>query len=307
MKLKALLREHSKYSRAPGALSGALGDGYLLAKNPVYRNVRRATLRAGYRFSSKRFHDYDVLALTQLPKILKSKTLPYYDNANALIEVEKRFPNRFLYGDVPAIKANTAFHESAHAWAHEIVKKVLPTRKNTTPREQVLTLLVQEAFANACESFSNFYAKNQTHNEFLYKNSYIMEDDIKRSLIRSSVRILGKRRAFELLFFSFLYANFISTNRALKNSDRVLELIFRERPRERMKLKSADRKTLRNALKIGFDLDQDFTIFTSGFIFQTLGLDRDLSKLLAFDFLTYFEMDPRYCACLGEMSKMIAA
>ena len=72
MKLKKILGVHEEHTRS-GTLHNSLGDGYLVTHNPVYRRVREAVVAMGYEFSSERFHDYEVMALTQLPIILKKK------------------------------------------------------------------------------------------------------------------------------------------------------------------------------------------------------------------------------------------
>ena len=304
MKLKTLLHKHDQYSQLKSALRNNLGDGFLIRHNPIYRNIRQHSLKLGFRFTPKRFHDYDVLPLTQLPIILSKQTVPYADNVRPLRDIERSNPGIFDFSDVPMIRPNQVFHESAHGIASVIVSDYLKPSRELNNRERVLRILIQEAFANACESFSNLYSTTAIHDEFLFKNSYIMEEVHERTLLKESVRILGTHRTFEWVMLSFLYANFIATNHALKNFRRALKLILGDSPEELKKLSKHDIRILKSLFKIGFGLDQDFTVFTNGFIFKSMGMKEPLAELLAFDFLTYFEEDARYQECLRTFSKI---
>lgn len=301
MKLKTLLETHRKYSKTKDCLRKNFGDGYLLAHNPIYRSIRRQAIEYGFKFTSKRFGDYDVLALTQLPKILSQKMIPYSDNLRPLLEIEKQDPGTFAFSDIPAIRPNQVFHESAHGVGYSLVQKHLKPSRSIPARDRLLQLLLQEAFSNACESFSNVYSTNSLHDEFLYKNSYIMEESHERAILKAAIRKIGADRCFELLLLSFLYANFIAMSSGLKNIRRILRFVFRAHATQLARLKKSEIALLKDLFKIGFGLDQDFTIFTNGFIFKQLGFKEPLAKLLAFDFLSHLEEDERYQACLSAM------
>ena len=114
---------------APNALSDAFGDSYPYCHNPVYRNIRDATLALGYRFSAEDtalWRDYQSLSLVALHRILSTKIVPYFDTANSLRRLidanpQARLPPGLIAGNV---KRNFAFHESAHCVAHSLMRRI---------------------------------------------------------------------------------------------------------------------------------------------------------------------------------------
>lgn len=289
--VKNILHEHDR-STFKESLKNNLGDGYLLEHNPVYRAVRIAALRARFSFSDERFHDYDVLPLTQLPRILKSKVIPYIDNVRALREIEGVSPGSFTLAEVPALRANRIFHESAHAAAHTILSKYIRD-KGKNDLERAFRILLQEAFANAVESLANVYANNRVHNEFLYKNSYIMEKPTTRKTIGESISALGVELTFVVLVFSFLYANFLQTKKAKKEFPALLKLLtVNASPKAASKLKKV--------FSTGLDLDPEFTMFTNRFCLKLAGLKVTPDKLTNTSLLNWFK-DSSYVECIEEM------
>jgi hypothetical protein len=292
-RLKSILAEHKKY-RPRHTLPGNLGDGYLLEHNPVYRAVREESIGAGFRFSPKRFHDYDVLPLTQLPRILKSRTIPYRDNVRPLVEVERRAPGALDWDQIPKLRPNHVFHESAHALARTITRRHLGRPRGE--RELALQLLLEESFANAVESLANVYAESPLHNEFLYKNSYIMEKPAIREKIRKALAAHPVETALKTLILSFLHANFVQTHDASRAWSRIKPL-----------LPAKGLAVLRPVFRIGFDLDPRFTLFTNAFCLRLEGIKTELLDLLDFDFVEYFVKRDAHSRALDQLSLAIIA
>lgn len=289
--LKAILAEHRKF-KPKHSLQKNLGDGFLISHNPVFRSVREAILREGFRFSDRPFHDYDVLPLTQLPRILKSRTIPYRDNVTPLREVERRAPGAFAYDQIPKLRPNHLFHESAHGIAHSITHRHLGRPKSE--RERALQILIEESFANAVESLSNAYSNSTIHDEFLYKNAYIMEKPAVREKLRLALHHHKSATVLKTLLLSFLHANLIQIEKSARNWPRVRRL-----------LTDSKSDSLRPVFKVGFDLDPRFTLFTNAFCLRLEGIRTDLFELLDFDFLEYFETREAYRDCLEGLSRAI--
>jgi hypothetical protein len=303
MKLKKILQLHDQF-KTKGHLCDNLGDGYLLTHNPVFKNLRLQVNKSGFQFTADRFQDYDSLSLTQLPFILQKKQIPFVDNVNALREIEKKIPGRFSLTDIPPLKSNHVFHESAHAVAHGLIQKYFPLPKqNGIAKDRLLafTVLLEESFANACESFANIDALNEEHDEFLFKNAYIMESLATRKVLRAAADQFGRTVVFKLLMLSFLHANLLQTERGMENIVPALQLSFSEKPRELKTLRTSDIRLLQKVFKTGFDLDPKFTRFTNRFCLELLGIKKPIESLFKVDFVNIFGTHPSARQCLNSL------
>ena len=310
MTLKEILQLHHQY-RSPHALSQSLGDAYLLKTNPVFRNIRMAAIEFGFRFQEKRFYHYDALPLTQLPKILSKKIIPYCDNVKALQEIEKIAPDVFQWEEVPPLRENLVMHESAHGVARELKKIYFRKNKDhaklTASQKKVLETLLEEAFANAVECLANVYCQNEMDDEILQKNSYIKESSANRKAIVSAVHCIGIEATFRLLQLSYLHANFLKPKFEEKSFKAALKIIFMHDEDGIPKLSMKDQKVLQNAFKIGLSLDPAFTILTNSFCLRLMGLKESIYDLVNFDFLAAFENEKKYSTWLHVMSAVVGA
>ena len=147
MKLCRLLEIHELH-RAPLSLDDNLGDGALYQTNSIYRHIRDASVKAGYKFSSDKNNFYDALPLSQLDQILTKKIIPYTDNVSVLRNIEKSQPRITEWPDLQFhLKRNFIFHESCHAVARSCRPEAFPVGA----AYQVLQMLFEESYANACE------------------------------------------------------------------------------------------------------------------------------------------------------------
>ena len=309
MKLKKMLDAHRKFSNVD-SLSDNLGDGYLLAHNLVYRNVREVALQIGLKFNNVRFHDYEVLPLTQLPKILEEKTIPYVPNVNALQEIEDAAPGVFQLMEAPPLRANYVCHEAAHGIARKLRLDHIGQpggKKIAEQRELALAILLEESFANTAESLLSIYAENEIHQEFLAKNTYIFEDLPSRVRLKRAVKLIGLEATARLTLLSFLYANMLKPQVSAREFDRVLTLVLMNRPKQRFDLTKKETAELKAVFLGGFDLDPVFTIRTNGFCLRLMGIKTKLPTLFSFDFLATLETDVRYQHCLNAMAGVIAS
>jgi hypothetical protein len=149
------LDEHS----SPAALGDALGDRYLYRFNPFFAGVRDAALKFGYRFSSEKtplWLDYQGFSLTTLHRIIADRTIPYFDTLSTLGRLLERDPRVALSPGflLSNLKANHAFHESAHCVAHSVLENFradLTLLETDEKRRYVVEALFAECFANVVE------------------------------------------------------------------------------------------------------------------------------------------------------------
>ena len=311
MKLKTFLDTHQKFTHR-GSLADNLGDGYLLEHNLIYQNVRKAALEKGVKYSSIRFCDYDVLPLTQLPKILTEKTVPYLPNVNALLEIEKAIPDHFGLNDTPPLRANYVHHETAHCLARILRFEHLgagpsgASLKNLeAQRELALLIMLEEAFANATESMLSAYSEKGIHDDFLLRNTYIFEEPNTRKNMKAVIKMFGLAASFKMILFSFLFANFQKQKASSTELKRVMAIVFKDHHEKFIKLGDRDFNLLREVFQGGFDLDPEFTTRTNGFCLALMGVTANPKTLFSFDFLKNFEKDFRFIDCLDRMGEVV--
>ena len=303
--LRELLKAHNQHS-GRDALKNNFGDGYLLCHNRIYRGVRKALKKAGFRLSSTRFGDYETLPLSQLPAILRDRVIPYSDNVSPLRAIEKLAPGAFTWTEVPPLKSNTLLHESAHGVARAFREQVfgpapkLPLSRAVSEkkkREVILGALMEESFANTCECLSNLDAHDRIHDEFLHKNSYIMESPRDRAVLREARELLGDRVLFRLLWVSYLHSNFLKVKWDGDLAGRALRFAgVGSRARA---------SVVRGVIRIGLNLDPAFTQFTGSFCFRLMGIRGGIFEFLDFDFMAMLEDEPRYGKWLDALSGVV--
>lgn len=314
MKLKKILAEHHR-CKPSGYLSDNLGDGYLIQFNPVFRNIRKASIDAGVIFVSNRFEGYDVLPLVQLPKILETKSVPYAPNVQVLDEIEKQLPDYFQLGQLPPLKANYVMHESAHVLARMIrVRHLSELKIDSTighakilnaERRLALAIMMEEAFANSTESLLSLASTSPVHDQFVLKNAYVHETPEMRKYLRNSVSKFGFEVVFRLVLMSFVHANFLKTKINPKDFDRVLRFAFRC---DQKKIASMDPKSHRELKEVfmgGMDLDPLFTGLTNSFCLRFMGIKTQLPHLFEFDFMAWLETDSAYGKFLDELTGVL--
>lgn len=316
MKLKKLLSEHHRCKPA-GYLPDNLGDGYLIQYNPVFRNIRKTALEIGVKFSPQRFEGYDVLPLTQLPKIIKTKTVPYAPNVMVLDEVEAQIPDHFQVGQLPPLRSNYAMHESAHVIARVLrvrrlgELKLEPAAGHTkalhAERKLALAIMMEEAFANSAESLLSLASTNTIHDQYVLKNAYVHETPEMRKYLRNSVSKFGFEAVFRLVFLSFVHANFLKTKVNPREFDRVLRFVFRC---DQKKIASMDPKAHRELKEVfmgGMDLDPLFTGLTNSFCLRFMGIKTPLPHIFEFDFMEWLEKEISFAEFIDELAGVMGA
>ncbi len=302
MKLKRFLQLNQKFS-PKNTLKQNLGDGFLITHNPVFNRIRKVALKEGFRFSSDRFHDFSVLPLTQLPAILAKKIVPYHDNVSPLLAIEAQMPNSYDLAEVPPLLSNYVMHESAHGIARSLRNRLVG--KNLKKQDAlVLAILLEESFANACESLANLFSDSPLHNEFLFRNCYMIEDEATRKVLRTSRDIVGVVPTFKLLVLSFLHANYLRERLSGEDLIRTLRLALKDRMPERQ-LNQRQLGVLKRVVETGLDLDPEFTRNTNAFCLRLMGVKGKFPACLAGDFLGQLESNAKFQKLLEAFSEVI--
>ncbi len=288
MKLANLLEQHQTYSAAPGALKNSFGDGFLLTKNRIYKNVRTLAAANDFRFSSAQNDAYRVLPLSQLDDVLKTKTIPYFDNVSVLESLEQKIPRETVWDDISDnLKGNAVFHEACHAVARSLTNgfaaKLSRETKIDPPQSKTLAMLLEESFANTCELLSIIDADDQSHRIFLELNSYIyMLGD--RVHLRNAREMMGAPALGKFILLTYLYANFLRDFNEQTFMRSVRLATGEDAPVDAKNLKS-----LRQLSKIAFQLNPRFREVTTRFYLRLNGIKTDVLQLQSFDFLKALE------------------
>jgi len=200
----------------PEALADVLGDGFLCRKNSIYRRVRHAVKREGYRLDggpSALWHDYRVFPLLCLPEILASRTIPYIANREMVERLAARCPRTLLSLPflVGSLTRNHVLHESCHAAAHGVLERhgaLLAVFDDGPGHGGVWRSAIEEGFATATERLAWLEADTIAHRVFLALNSYLEDDGKGLAPLRAAAETVAGEALFVLLFLSFTAANF---------------------------------------------------------------------------------------------------
>ncbi|MBL7545911.1 MAG: hypothetical protein JNL11_18985 [Bdellovibrionaceae bacterium] len=294
MKLSHLLKLHKKNSPLL-SLPKNLGDGFLLQNNFLYRIIREKAQQLNYHYSSTVNEFYLALPLSQLEAVLNSKSIPYSDNVSVLETVQ----DVATWDDITDnLKRNNIFHESCHAVARSLST---PLFKNASavPHSNVVRLLVEESFANACELLGIVDAEDPAHRIFYEANSYIfMYED--RFQLKKLLGLLGYPRTLKFLILSYLFSNFLHERITDNDFERILALIGLGQNQ------MIDLKVLRSTAKIAFELNPRFRWVTTTFYLKLNGLAYTASQLNEIDFLSLLESNSPHLNLVDQLSQFVS-
>jgi hypothetical protein len=210
-------------------------------------------------------------------------------------------PKGFNWSEVPPLKANYIMHESAHAIARDLrihhIGKIPQARGAQKIKTLILGTLIEEAYANTVECLSNLDSESEIHDEFLFKNAYIMERPKDRVTLRTAQKQFGKTSLFRFLLIGYLHSNFLK----MKVSDTELESFAKYSGIKEV----ADLKLLRSVFQIGLNLDPGFTQFTGSFCFRIMGVPGNIYEFLDFDFMKEMKNNPAYSLLLNALADII--
>lgn len=296
--LAHLMRAHRQF-RPRGFLPGNLGDGYLLAFNPVYRAVREAALGRGLRFSPRRGRferDYYAFPLMSLDDAIDARRLPYHENFRWLELLEKRAPGAFTLPDLKAgeLQFNYLFHESAHYVAHRELFGARSLEKEKKSARTLLAIMLGEAFANSVECLASAFAEGEIGGFFLDANCHFRANEKEMRLLHGAAARFGWEATARLLLAGFLYANYLVERLAPAEIRRVAE--FAGVPAGALAARVA---------RIGSELDEKFRTVTTPLHLRKTGFAASaIPRFLRADPLAQLLKDRELRVCAGNLAAL---
>lgn len=295
VKISKLLELHSSEK---SGLEKSLGDSYLLKHNRIFRNIRNASLEAGFSYSHHNTSDYLALSLSQLENILASKVIPYFDNISALTKLEKEHPHVGFWDDIyENLRRNFHFHESCHAVARSLQITEFKNLDDT-----ILLRLIEESYANTCEMLAVLDCNKASECIFYEVNSYTALFELKE-LITSLSDSLGLEKLFNIVMFGYLHSNH------LHNS--LKEPLFKEIliATETQGLANHDnnlKKNLKELLKYCFYLDENFRQVATGFYLKMSTKNKTQVNLKDKNYFTDISKNTDYLDFIKKLSQLAA-
>jgi len=282
-----LQRRHHGSSR----LRENLGDGFLYAKNPVFRRIRRQALRRGFTYSLRDPDAYFGFPLIALETVLRTRVIPYRDNFRPLLRLEQTRRDFYALSDLRLNRPtpNYVLHESAHAIAFdELFGHPSNTRAALSEPSRLVSVMLGEAFAMCAEYFAACCVSGHVHGWFFSINSYR-----RRTPARKAVGELVGELGFEAVAWSvlgaFLYNNFLVD----RLSRRQLEGLLAAHPlaSNAARTKPPVRQKLRRALSSLMVMSPEFRLDTSRLFLTMLGYPRDIRRVLRADPVALLERE----------------
>ena len=303
--IKRLLDAHLRTS-SRNSLKRCLGDGYLLAHNRVYGNIRNVVSALGFTFSDEPscFASYDAFSLSQLPTILKERIIPYRDQVTALEKIREVSVTALSIGNPRLLQPNHVFHESCHAIARACSDANLPDtdhdggRALEQERKYALKILLEESFANSCEAIASVDVSNAIHQGFFKLSSFVDHSKQVQGYTIRAIDQIGFDATLKLIVLSFLHSNFMYEKLPRWQFLKFMDFVHDGRsPR----LGTAATRNLLLLARRGLRLAPGFRMFTAAFYFKFVGIRSPLEPLLDFDYLDALEKDRVYRDFLDQV------
>ena len=271
--IKDVISLHLQFS-GPKILPANIGDGFLYATNPVYKNIRDEYLQRGFCFTTKDFCHYFDFPMMCLDDLIAAGKIPVRKNFAWLEILEKSAPGKFTLYDLwqTSPTFNYLFHESAHLIAHDIIFGKLPMNKLPKNSDSLLKIILGEAFANSMELIGSVFGLRGIGAYFLYANSYIFPPPHIVVALRKASEQLDFAPLIKVLMASFLYSNFLYENFTGKELDLIRSFSGAK--------KKADIESL---AKHGLHLNKNFRMQTTPMYLKKVGITANFEKLIKFD------------------------
>jgi hypothetical protein len=302
MTVLKLLELHDQFtSDRPASLGDLLGDGFLIQKNGIYRQIRRKVLNEKVNFSKITDDLFLSFPLGQLNTILSKKQIPYIPNVPALRGLVAQLKSNLEWNEiVDGLKKNFVFHESCHLVARSLLGAPSDAPNGVRKQNVIVQLLLEESFANTCEALAIKDVTDAAHRCFYEVSSYstLIED---RSHIQRAFLDYKPENFFLFMLLCFLSSNFLVSQMTEKELKRIcilsgLEVAFVK-----------NLKTLKSLSRLSFTLDERFKNITTGLHFKLLGYQEPLSQLLDFDYLAVMESNTELQDKLKALAKLVTA
>lgn len=288
MNLNTLLEAHIK--RSPiNALKDNLGDGYLLEKNRLYRNIRHHVLDAGFQLNQDYHNPYTVLPLAQLEELLTNKEIVYFNNVSVLTSLAKK-NDLIIWEDLSDIlKKNYIFHESCHAIARSVSDRI----QAFPEKDKLIQFFLEESFANTCELMALVDCDDVIHRIFYKHNSYTSLFE-ERTHLKNTIHLVGEEQLFKFLMLCYLYSHFLFNRLDEKSFNGILDLVNLKN------LTPQALKSLKYLSKIPFTLDLEFRTITATLFLKLHRINTDIEKT---DFIIRLQKNVMFSEWLSEVCR----
>jgi hypothetical protein len=302
--VRDVLAAHDRHHRA-SQLPKNLGDGYLYARNPVFRRVRDRVLELGGTFSTSDFPAYAASPHTALAAIVRRSRIPYVDNHAALAAVRAACP-RMTMEELPDFRRNHVFHEGAHVIAYRMLQQHRFRARTTSGRQQlVLAALMGESFATTCETLAAYHVKSELDRVFYRYNAvgYSREPARLRDDLARAFDVIGAAATGRVILLSFLFSNFLFEELAPRQFAAILASAVPERAHPR----SADVRFLHGlATSHCLGIDLRFRTFFAQAHFKMLGLHQPVVELVRFDFPKVLDRTPTLRDAVDRLAAVVS-
>ncbi len=295
MKLSRLWDQHQQF--ASQGLKENFGDGFLMAHNRIYRNIRKAAQDQNFTFSLESHPFYQALPLSQLEWILSEKKIPYVDNVSVLQQIQQKIHGQIMWDDIcDNFKGNHVFHESCHAVARPLSQGIL--KKTDLPQNLVLLRLLEESFANTCELLAVVDAIDPVHQIFFELNSYVVMFEDKTNL-KKAMQEIGDEVFMKFMILCYLHANFLTPILNDQKFEKLLSLVSKSSS----DFSVPQKKSMRALSKIAFELNLRFRMVTTGFYLKLNGIATPMEELKNFDLIQTIKDRPDLIEFLNALVK----
>ena len=239
----------------PNSVPENFGDGFLCLNNKIYAAVRNKALNLGYTFSEDNNLHAMVLPFAHLEQIFSTKKIPMMNNVSVFDSLDKKLLKEIEWFDVEmGYKRNYLFHESCHVVARDLLE-------TTKLENRILSLLLEESFANATELFGMAEANSEEHQVFFSANSYtIAFEDLDR--LNQIIKKFGFEKCFQFTVLAYLHSNLLHPTYTDKDFKAVSKFIFKK------DLTQPEAQQIGFLAEMAFSLDEGFKYATRGLHFK---------------------------------------
>jgi hypothetical protein len=254
LKLFKLLEMH-KVNNTSGSLPNNFGDGFLCQNNKIYAAIRDHAIKLGYMCSEENNLHAMVLPFAHLEQIFTTKKIPMMNNVSVFEALGNKSLQEIEWQEVEmGYKRNYLFHESCHVVARDILQK-------SNIENRILSLLLEESFANVGELFGMTLADAEAHQIFFSANSYtIAFEDADR--LNQVVKKFGFEKCFQFTLLAYLHSNLLYPTYTDKDFKTVTKFIFKK------ELTQPEAQQIGFLAEMAFSLDEGFKYATRGLHFK---------------------------------------
>jgi len=271
--IETLITADNKLSKSNAVIKSVLGDAFLLKENETY-SLRRETAKQLKIKFKKADSAYHMASLLCLPKILKTKTVPYFDNKEALVSL--KIPSKKISINDLAflnVKENHLLHETSHVIMWTVAQKNLNFKKQA---ELMTAYLLSESYANYSEAIANVHAKTELHKDLLKLNSFWSHSESEVVLLNKFRSKHGSLITNATLFLCFLYSNFLFQKISIYECEGIR--VFLGNAASNLTIPE-----IKKLFGIASQLNAHFIMRTGEIFWKTLGINDNLFESLDFD------------------------